>query len=74
MVFSSNSLVFATVTWPLKLSMITTAVSSDLLLFVFIYVIQSEKTGLIVHVSRFDFSPRTQSYMNKLSNSTIKIS
>ena len=31
------------------------------------YVTQSEKTGLIAHVSRFDFSPRTQSYMNKLS-------
>ena len=37
-------------------------------------VTQSEKTGLIAHVSRFDFSPRTQSYMNQLSNSTIKIS
>ena len=41
---------------------------------VYIYVTQSEKTGLISHVSRFDFSPRTQSYMNKLCNSTIKIS
>ena len=29
------------------------------------YVTQSEKTGLIAHVIRFDFSPRTQSYMNK---------
>ena len=38
------------------------------------YVTQSEKTGLIAHVSRFDFSPRTHSYMNKLSNSTFKIS
>ena len=35
---------------------------------------RSEKTGLIAHVSRFDFSPRTHSYMNKLSNSTFKIS
>ena len=39
-----------------------------------IIVPQSEKTGLIAHVSRFNFSPRTQSYMNKLSNSTFKIS
>ena len=30
------------------------------------------KTGFIAHDSRFDFSPRTQSYMNKLSNLTIK--
>ena len=34
---------------------------------------ESGKTGLIVHVSRFDFSPRTQSYMDKLSDFTIKI-
>ena len=39
-----------------------------------IYVTQSEKTDLIAHVSRFDFSPRTHSYMNELSNSTFKIS
>ena len=38
------------------------------------YVTQTEKTSLIAYVSRFDFLPRTQSYMNKLSNSTIKIS
>ena len=38
------------------------------------YVTGSGKTGLIAQVSRFDFSPRTQSYMNKLSNFTIKIS
>ena len=37
-------------------------------------VTQSEKTGLIAHVSKFDFSPRTHSYMNKLSNSMFKIS
>ena len=30
------------------------------------YVTQSDETGFIVHVSRFDFSPKTQSYMNKL--------
>ena len=29
---------------------------------------ESGKTGLIDHDSRFDFLPRTQSYMNKLSN------
>ena len=38
---------------------------------VLVNVTQSEKT---CHASRFDFSPRTQSYMNRLSNSTIKIS
>ena len=32
-----------------------------------------ENRGLITHVSRLDFSPRTQSYMNKLPNLTIKI-
>ena len=37
-----------------------------------IYVTQSEKTGLIAHVSRFDFSPRTHSHMNKLTNSNLK--
>ena len=33
-------------------------------------------SGKTAHVSRFDFSPRTQheSYMNKLSNFTIKFS
>ena len=36
------------------------------------YVTQSRKTGLIAHVSRFDFSPRMQSCMNKLSILTIK--
>ena len=40
----------------------------------FTIVTQSEKTGLIAHVSRFHFSPRTHSYMNKLSNFTFKIS
>ena len=33
-----------------------------------LYVTQSGKTGLIVHVSRLDFSPKTQSYMNRLPN------
>ena len=36
------------------------------------YVTGSGKTGLNIHDSRFDFSPRTQCYMNELSNFTTK--
>ena len=35
-------------------------------------MIGSGKAGHIIHDSRFDFSSRTQSYMNKLSNFIIK--
>ena len=31
------------------------------------------KTGLIAYDSRFGFSPQTQSYMNTLSNFTVKV-
>ena len=40
----------------------------------YIIITGSEKTGIINHDSRCDFSSKTQSYMNVLSNFTVKTS